>query len=104
MTAVIFAATSTIAKGCPGGAVLRVGAARGNRVARWEPIVPLLRPTGGRPRLVRLDPLRPAARGRGARGDPIQQRDHVLDLGAIEPLRDEYDLAAAVIVRPAVEP
>ena len=85
-----------------------LGGRGGNRVAPWEPIVPLMRPTGGtaarRPRLVRLDPLRPAARGRGARGNPIQQRDHVLDLGAIEPLRDEYDLAAAVMVRPAVEP
>ena len=48
--------------------------------------------------------LSAGAGGGGARGDPVQHRDHVLDLGAIEALGDEYDLAAAVGIRPALEP
>ena len=48
--------------------------------------------------------LRPRARRGGARRHPVEQRDHILDLGAIEALGDEDDLAAMVGVRPALEP
>jgi hypothetical protein len=44
-----------------------------------------------------------ASRGR-APCDPVEHCDHVLDLGAIEPLRDKHDLATAVGVRPGVKP
>ena len=48
--------------------------------------------------------LRSRAGGGGARCHPVEQRDHILDFGAVEALRDEYDLAAVVSVRPALEP
>ena len=40
----------------------------------------------------------------GPRRHPVEQRDHILDLGAIEALGDEDDLAAMVGIRPAFEP
>ena len=45
-----------------------------------------------------------AAGGGGARRHPVEQRDHILDFGAVEALGDENDLAAAVVIRPALEP
>src|SRR5690242_3802067 len=48
--------------------------------------------------------LRASARGGGAGRDPIEHRDHVLDLGTIESLGDEHELAAAILIRPALEP
>ncbi len=44
-----------------------------------------------------------AGSGRAPR-DPVEHCDHVLDLGAIEPLRDKHDLAAAVGIWPVVKP
>src|SRR5450631_2388574 len=50
------------------------------------------------------DALGPSA-GRGrARRDPVEHCDHVLDLGAVEPLRDKHDLAAAVGIWPVAKP
>ena len=49
-------------------------------------------------------PLCAGPRRSGARRDPIEYRDHVLDVGAFVILGDEYDLAAVVGVRPAVKP
>ena len=48
--------------------------------------------------------LRPCARRGGARRDTVEHRDHVLDLGPLEALRDEHNLAATVGVGPPIEP
>ena len=48
--------------------------------------------------------LCPRAGGGGACCYPVEQRDHILDFGAVEPLGDKDDLAAAVGVRPVLEP
>ena len=57
--------------------------------------------------LMRLMPL-PAPRSLacrgGARRHSIKDGDHVLDLGAIEALCDEDDLAAPVGIGPVIEP
>ena len=47
--------------------------------------------------------LRPRACGGGARRHAVEQPDHVFDLGAVEALGDEHDLASPVGIRPAFE-
>ena len=50
------------------------------------------------------DALSPGAGRCGPRGDPVDQLDHALNLGPLEVLGDEDDLAAPVGIRPPVKP